>query len=83
MTTFWASAQLRFCGKKYKQGHISRNAYSLTKEVTMSRQIIFLIVLSLSLMGSLADAQNTKQEKTALATAEQWLLLRVLYKIRI
>jgi hypothetical protein len=41
----------------------------------MSRQIIFLLVLSLSLMGSLAEAQNTKKEKAAVTAAEQWLLL--------
>ena len=41
----------------------------------MSRQIIFLLVLSLALMGSLAEAQNTKKEKAAVTAAEQWLLL--------
>jgi hypothetical protein len=41
----------------------------------MSRQIIFLLVLSLSLLGPLAEAQNTKKEKAAVAAAEQWLLL--------
>jgi hypothetical protein len=41
----------------------------------MSRQIIFLLILSLALMGSLAEAQNTKKEKAAVVAAEQWLLL--------
>ena len=41
----------------------------------MSRQIIFLLVLSLSLLGSLAEAQNNEKEKTAVAAAEQWLSL--------
>ena len=41
----------------------------------MSRQIIFLLVLSLSLLGSLAEAQNTKKEKAAVTAAEKWLLL--------
>ena len=36
----------------------------------MSRQIIFLLVLSLSLLGSLAEAQNNEKEKTAVAAAE-------------
>ena len=41
----------------------------------MSRQIIYLLVLSLSLLGSLAEAQNNEKEKTAVAAAEQWLSL--------
>ena len=41
----------------------------------MSRQIIFLLILSLALMGSLAEAQNTKKEKAAVVAAEQWLSL--------
>ena len=41
----------------------------------MSRQIIFLLVLSLSLLGSLAEAQNNEKEKPAVAAAEQWLSL--------
>ena len=41
----------------------------------MSRQIIFLLVLSLSLLGSLAEAQNNEKEKTAIAAAKQWLSL--------
>ena len=41
----------------------------------MSRQIIFLLVLSMSLLGPLAEAQNTKKEKAAVTAAEQWLLL--------
>ena len=41
----------------------------------MSRQIIFLLVLSLTLMGSLVEAKNTKKEIAAVAAAEQWLLL--------
>jgi len=46
-----------------------------TKEVTMSRQIILLLVLSLSLLRPLAEAQNNEKEKTAVAAAEQWLSL--------
>ena len=41
----------------------------------MSRQIIFLLVLSMSLLGPLAEAQNTEKEKAAVTAAEQWLLL--------
>ena len=41
----------------------------------MYRQIIFLLVLSLTLMGSLVEAKNTKKEIAAVAAAEQWLLL--------
>jgi len=41
----------------------------------VSRQIVFLLILSLFLPVSLVEAQNREKEKAAVAAAEQWLLL--------
>lgn len=39
----------------------------------MARQIIYVLVLSLSLLVPFAGAQGTEKEKAAVAAAEQWL----------